>query len=129
MKFLLHSNAVFAILRGHPGFLARLRQHRPGDFGVPAVVAHELFYGAFRSQRATENLDRIEALQFEVLDFDYEDAREAGKLRAVLAATGAPIGAYDVLIAGQALARALIVITHNTREFQRVEGLRIEDWE
>jgi tRNA(fMet)-specific endonuclease VapC len=71
---------------------------------------------------------RVDALRFEVLDFDREDARQAGELRARLAAAGTPIGSYDVLIAGQALARAL-TLTHNTSEFQRVPGLRIEDWE
>ncbi|MCP3023818.1 type II toxin-antitoxin system VapC family toxin [Cupriavidus basilensis] len=129
MKFLLDSNAVIALLRGHAGFLNRLRQHQPQDFGIPAIVAHELFYGAFKSQRATENLARVEGLQFEVLDFDREDARHAGELRAALATAGTPIGPYDVLIAGQARARSLTLVTHNTREFQRVPGLRVEDWE
>jgi len=129
VKFLLDSNAVIALLRGHAGFLNRLRQHQPQDFGIPAIVAHELFYGAFKSQRATENLARVEGLQFEVLDFDREDARHAGELRAALATAGTPIGPYDVLIAGQARARSLTLVTHNTREFQRVPGLRVEDWE
>lgn len=129
MKFLLDSNAVIALMKGHSGFLTRLRQHQPRDFGIPAIVAHELFYGAYKGQRTAENLARVDALQFEVLDFDREDARQAGELRAQLAAAGTPIGAYDVLIAGQALARGLTLVTHNTGEFQRVPGLRIEDWE
>lgn len=129
MKFLLDNNAVIALLRGHAGFLNRLRQHQPQDFGIPAIVAHELFYGALKSQRATENLARVEGLKFEVLDFDREDARHAGELRAALATAGTPIGPYDVLIAGQARARSLTLVTHNTREFQRVPGLRVEDWE
>ena len=129
MKFLLDSNAVIALLKGHAGFLARLRRHQPQDFGIPAIVAHELFYGAYKGQRTAENLAQVEALPFEVLDLDREDAREAGELRARLAASGTPIGPYDVLIAGQALARALTLVTHNTREFQRVPGLLTEDWE
>jgi tRNA(fMet)-specific endonuclease VapC len=72
---------------------------------------------------------RIEALRFEVVEFDREDARKAGELRASLAASGTPIGPYDVLIAGQALARGLVLITHNMREFRRVPDLAIEDWE
>ena len=106
-----------------------MRQHQPQDFAISAIVAHELFYGAYKGQRTAENLARVDALRFEVLDFDREDARQAGELRARLAAAGTPIGSYDVLIAGQALARALTLVTHNTREFQRVPGLRIEDWE
>ena len=71
----------------------------------------------------------MEALQFAVLDFDREDARRAGELRAQLSVAGTPIGPYDVLIAGQALARGLTLVTHNTREFGRIAGLKFEDWE
>jgi tRNA(fMet)-specific endonuclease VapC len=91
-------------------------------------VAHELFYGAFKSRRRFENLALIDALEFVVLEFDREDARRSGEIRALLSAKGMPIGPYDVLIAGQAVARNLILVTHNTREFKRVPGLRIEDW-
>lgn len=129
MKYLLDSNAVIALLKGHPGLTERVRRHVPQDFAVPAIVAHELFYGAYRSQRVGENLARVDALQFVTLEFDREDARQAGELRAHLAATGVPIGPYDVLIAGQALSRGLAVITRNIREFQRVPTLRVEDWE
>lgn len=129
MRFLLDTNAVVALLRGDPVFLSRLRAHPPGDFGLSAIVAHELFYGAFRSARREANMARVEGLRFEVVAFDAEDARAAGAVRAALAAAGAPIGPYDALIAGQALARELTLVTHNTREFARVEGLRVEDWE
>jgi tRNA(fMet)-specific endonuclease VapC len=129
VKFLLDSNAVIALLKGHAGFLARLREHQPQDFGLPAIVAHELFYGAYKGQRTAQTLQRLEALAFEVLEFDREDARVAGELRAGLARAGTPIGPYDVLIAGQALARNLVLVTHNRGEFQRIAELRIEDWE
>ena len=129
MRYLLDSNAVIAILRGDAGFLARLRQHQPHEFGMPAIVAHELFYGAYKAQQTANNLARVEGLHFEVVDFDREDARQSGEIRAKLAASGTPVGAYDVLIAGQAVARGLTLITHNTREFQRVPGLSFEDWE
>ena len=71
---------------------------------------------------------RVDALQFSVLEFDQEDARHAGEVRAHLASKGTPIGPYDVLIAGQARARKLTLVTHNTTEFQRVPGLKVEDW-
>ena len=64
-----------------------------------------------------------------VLDFVKEDARQAGAIRAVLASKGTLIGAYDVLIAGQAVERNLILVTHNVKEFSRVPGLRVEDWQ
>jgi tRNA(fMet)-specific endonuclease VapC len=129
VTYLLDSNAVIALMKGHDGFLARIRQHHPRDFAISSIVVHELFYGARRGQRTTENLVRIESLRFEVLSFDREDARHAGEVRAMLAAAGTPIGPYDVLIAGQAIARGLTLITHNVREFQRVPALNLEDWE
>ena len=129
MKYLLDSNAIIALIKGRASLLMRLRQHQASDFGIPVIVAHELYFGAYKGQRQTENLARVEGLRFEVLEFDREDARQAGELRAALAAAGTPIGPYDVLIAGQAMARNLTLITHNTREFQRVAGLRVEDWE
>ncbi|KER72245.1 type II toxin-antitoxin system VapC family toxin [Burkholderia aenigmatica] len=128
MKFLLDTNAVIAIMKGEPAMLARLRTYQPADFGMPAIVAHELYYGAYKSQRAAANVARVEALQFEVVSFDVEDAQHAGEIRAQLAVTGTPIGPYDALIAGQARARRLVLVTHNMREFARVPGLQVEDW-
>ena len=96
-------------------------QERPElDFGIPAVAAHELFYSAYRSANQAQNLA--------VLEFDKEDARQAREVRAMLAAAGTPIGPYDVLIAGQALARGLVLVTHNVGEFARVADLQVEDW-
>jgi tRNA(fMet)-specific endonuclease VapC len=129
VKYLLDSNAVIGLLAGKPSLTNRIRRHTPQDFGVSAIAVHELFFGAFKSQRKAHNLDIVEGLQFEVVDFDQEDSRQAGAIRAALAVAGTPIGPYDVLIAGQAQARDLILITHNTGEFSRVNGLRIEDWE
>lgn len=128
MKYLLDSNAVIALLKSHSEFVAKLKRRRPQDFAISSIVAHELYYGAFRGQRVAENLARVEALRFPVLEFDAEDARQAGAIRASLMAAGTPIGPYDLLIAGQALARSLVLITHNTREFTRVPGLKLEDW-
>ena len=129
MRYLLDTNAVIGLLKRQPALSGRVRQHVPGDFGLPTVVAHELFYGAYKSQRQAQNLAVVEALQFEVLELDKEDARQAGEIRAVLAAAGRPIGPCDVLIAGQARARQLTLITRNTAEFERVDGLDIENWE
>ncbi len=129
MKFLLDTNAVIAILKGHQGFLHRLKQYQPDDFGIPAIVAHELYFGAYKSRRTYENLAKVEGLQLAVLEFDREDARRAGEIRARLSSSGMAIGPYDILIAGQTMARGLILITHNIREFERINGLLVEDWE
>ncbi len=130
MRYLLDTNAVIALLNDATSKTARrLRQQQPADVAISAIVMHELYYGAFKSRRTTRNAALIEALQFSVLDFDKEDARQAGEIRAVLAAKGTPIGAYDVLIAGQAAARNMILVTHNTKEFGRVPSLHFEDWQ
>ena len=130
MRYLLDANAVIALLNDKTSKTAqRARRERVGDVAVSAIVAHELFYGAFKSRRAIQNLALIDALQFEILEFDKEDARQAGEIRALLASKGTPIGPYDVLIAGQALARDMILVTRNTQEFGRVIGLQIEDWQ
>jgi len=130
MAYLLDTNAVIALLNDTTSKTAlRARRENPGDVAIPVIVMHELYYGAFRSRRASQNAALIDDLQFVVLDFDKEDARQAGEVRAMLASRGTPIGAYDVLIAGQAVERNLILVTHNTREFGRVPGLRLEDWQ
>ena len=130
MRYLLDANAVIALLNDTTSKTAqRARREKVGDVAISAIVAHELFYGAFKSRRAIQNLALIDALQFEILEFDKEDARRAGEIRALLASKGTPIGPYDVLIAGQALARDMILVTRNTQEFGRVIGLQIEDWQ
>lgn len=129
MNWLLDTNAVIEVLRGNAAVIARLRERMPGNVGVSAIVMHELFYGACRSARVEANVARVDGLRFEVVAFEREDARVAGAVRAALATAGAGIGPYDVLIAGQALARGTVLVTHNVREFGRVAGLRVEDWE
>lgn len=128
-RYLLDANAVIDLLNDTGSNAARrVRRQQPSDVAISAIVAHELFYGAFKSRRAAQNVALIDALQFAVLEFDKEDARQAGAIRAMPASQGTPIGPNDVLIAGQAVARKLILVTHNTQEFGRVPGLRFEDW-
>ena len=130
MRRLLDANALIAILRDRGSSPAqRLRRENPSDVLISSIVAHELFYGTFKSNRASQNVALVDALQFPIIEFDREDARQAGQIRAFLSARGIGIGPYDVLIAGQAVARDMILVTHNTQEFGRVPGLRIEDWE
>jgi len=130
MRYLLDTNVVIGLLNDATSKLAqRARREKPADVAISAIVAHELFYGAFKSHRATQNVALIDSLQFAVLEFDKEDARQAGEVRALLASRGTPIGPYDVLIAGQAKARNLTLVTHNTEEFGRVPGLHFDDWQ
>jgi tRNA(fMet)-specific endonuclease VapC len=128
-RYLLDANVVIALLNDRTSRPAqRARQHRPTELCLSSIVVHELFYGAFKSQRTARNVALVDQLQFEVLEFDKEDARMAGEIRATLVARGTPIGPYDVLIAGQAKAREMTLVTHNTSEFSRIPGLAVEDW-
>ena len=129
MQYLLDTNAVISLLNEREGPVRRqLSTLRPSDVGISSIVAHELYFGAYKSQRRDQNLATVDDLRFEIVPFDREDARHAGEIRAGLSAQGLPIGGYDVLIAGQARARDLTLVTRNVGEFERVEGLRIENW-
>ena len=129
MRYLLDTNVVIALLNDASSRIAQnVRLRVPAEIGISSIVIHELFYGAFQSRLAKDNVALIEELQFEVLDFDKADAYQAGEIRAILASLGSPIGPYDVLIAGQAKSRDITLITSNVREFERVKGLRVENW-
>ena len=131
IDYLLDTNAIIALLtQRSERLLARIRALQPGQIGLSAVVVHELYFGAYKSQKIDFNLETIRRLLADlvVLELDREDARAAGEIRAALARKGTPIGPYDVLIAGQAVARKLTLVTNNTAEFSRVDTLRLEDW-
>ncbi len=134
MDYLLDTNACIALNKGEP---ASVR----GRFGravlagaqvwVPTVVLFELWYGVVKSTRPKENAENLATFlggPVRILNFDEADAREAGDVRASLERIGKPIGAYDVLIAGQARRRGLTLVTANAKEFGRVKGLAWEDW-
>ena len=96
-----------------------------------SIVVFELWYGVGKSTRPPANAERLNLFfggPIDVLDFDAQDGREAGRIRAALEAIGRPIGAYDLLIAGQALRRGARLVTSNCSEFARVTGLVWEDW-
>ena len=134
MTYLLDTNTCIALLKGHPATVRR-RFETASDAGtlvaISSVVTFELWYGVGRSSRVqanAEGLARFLAGPFELVDFDEEDARHAGGVRAALRAAGTPIGPYDVLIAGQALRHRATLVTSNAAEFGRVSGLAWEDW-
>ncbi len=134
MIYLLDTNACIALINGAPASV-RSRFTKAVDAGsqvlVPTVVMYELWYGVAKSARPEANAKRVEiffAGPVRLLAFEEEDARRAGAVRAALELTGKRIGAYDVLIAGQALCRKLTLVTANAREFGRVKGLVWDDW-
>ncbi|WP_239480014.1 type II toxin-antitoxin system VapC family toxin [Actibacterium sp. 188UL27-1] len=131
MRFLFDTNAVISLLgQKSEALLDRVFDCSEGDIGLPAIVSHELYFGAYKSQKVSFNLETIRLLvkDFVLLPFDDEDARQAGEIRADLKRAGTPIGPYDILIAGQARARDLILVSNNVREFERVRDLQLEDW-
>jgi tRNA(fMet)-specific endonuclease VapC len=130
IRYLLDTNALIELIReGRSPVGIRARQHTVEEIGIPVLGLHELYFGAYKSSRVDESVGAVEDLIFPVVPFEREDARCAGEIRAVLRQAGLQIGHYDVLIAGQALARGLVMVTHHVREFGRVEGLRVEDWQ
>jgi len=134
VTYLLDTNACLALINGTPRQVRRRFQRivaRDATFLLSSVVAFELWYGAAKSRRREANTERLRAFlagPLEWTDFDDEDAREAGTVRAELEAAGKPIGAYDVLIAAQARRRGATLVTSNVAEFTRVARLKWEDW-
>jgi tRNA(fMet)-specific endonuclease VapC len=134
VSYLLDTNACIGLINGTPASVRRRFQKAVGDgehIGVSTVVTFELWYGVAKSTRPDINTQRLETFlagPVIVLPMDDEDARLAGSIRAALESRGKPIGAYDALIAGQALARQFTLVTANVSEFARVKGLAWEDW-
>jgi len=132
MRYLLDTNVCVMYLNGRSSAIRdRLISTPIEDMAVCSVVKAELFYGAMRSNNPTRTLERQQDFleRFVSLPFGDEAALLFGQIRARLASAGTPIGAYDLQIAAIALANNLILVTHNTREFERVDGLQLEDWE
>ena len=128
MRYLLDSNAIITWFNGHNRALVERLKAHDGEFGTSTIVIFELYFGAFNSSRVADNIDRLANLKMPVLEFGEADAKAAGEIRVALKKAGTPIGPYDLLIAAQAKARGLVMVTNNVTEFSRVEGLVVEDW-
>ncbi|MGE5269499.1 MAG: type II toxin-antitoxin system VapC family toxin [Thiohalocapsa sp.] len=130
MRYLLDTNAVIALTnQSSENLVRRVRRLAERDIAISSIVMQELYFGAYKSTQQTRNLAIADALQFGVIEFDQDDARQAGEIRGFLRRQGTPIGPYDVLIAGQAVARNVVLVTRNVREFARVPRLQVENWE
>ncbi len=131
MTWLLDTCVLSDFVKGDRGTMARLKGVAPSEVAVTAITVMEIEYGLARlSERSRHVAPMMRSLLSVVgnLPFTPEDVRAAASLRAALERKGRPIGAYDVLIAGAALARGLTLVTANRREFERVSGLRVESW-
>jgi tRNA(fMet)-specific endonuclease VapC len=134
MIYLLDTNTWIAYLRqNNPRLVQRFLQTAPSDIALCSVVLAGLFYGAHHGAKSklAANLALIARLEqrFTSLPFGDQAAAEYGRIRAFLASQGTPIGPNDLMIASIALAHGLTLVTHNTSEFSRVPGLRLEDWQ
>ena len=130
--FLLDTNACVHLLKdSSPILRENFRRHEPSEIRLCSVVKAELIYGARRSHRVEANLESLRRFFaiFESLPFDDHSAEHYGLIRRDLERAGAIIGPNDLMIAATARAHGLVLVTHNTREFSRVDGLNLEDWE
>ncbi|WP_264031596.1 type II toxin-antitoxin system VapC family toxin [Cellulosimicrobium sp. SH8] len=128
--FLLDTTILVTLLRGN-GAAARPRlREAEGRVAVSTVSEMELEYGIERSGDPHRNRQAVDDLLslVDVLPFDGLAAMHAGRVRALLAARGTPIGPYDALLAGHARSLGLVMVTNNVRELARVPGLEVEDW-
>ena len=131
MRFMLDMNIIAYARNNRPeSVLRRFLQYRPEDMCISAITMAELEYGVFNSYGPDQN--RLALMTFlsriQVIPFGAEAAREYGAIRADLTKKGMLIGASDLLIAAHAKAAGLTLVTNNQREFERVEGLSIENW-
>jgi tRNA(fMet)-specific endonuclease VapC len=125
----LDTNVVIAYLTGNLIVAGQLKDHLP-EVAISSLVLAELRFGARASTRSGENLERLnQFLQIvEVADFDDASADAYSRIRLSLRQMGRPTGEMDMLIAAVALAHDAILVTHNTRHFENIEGLVLEDW-
>jgi tRNA(fMet)-specific endonuclease VapC len=131
MKWMLDTDTCIAIIKGKPpGVLKKLRGKSVGQVGISSITLGELAFGAAKSGRRDESRAALAEflLALEIASFDSDAASSYGQVRASLEKRGTPIGPLDTLIGAHAAALDVVLVTHNTREFGRLDTLRFEDW-
>lgn len=131
MKYLLDTCVVADFVKGDKATLERIKEKSPAALAVSTITVMEIDYGlALNVERAKKIKPIIHDLlaTIHILEFNQEDAKQAVLLRALLKQQGCPIGSYDILLAGAAFNRKLILVSSNTKEFDRIEGLELENW-
>lgn len=131
MRYLLDTNICIYLIKKRPtDVLSRFRQHSPHDVVTSIITIFELEYGVQKSryqQRSQGALIKF-LKSLNIINLDYSSVAESAAIRAQLENKGTPIGSYDLLIAGIARSRGMILVTSNLKEFNRVEGLLLENW-
>src|SRR5438067_1167480 len=129
MRFLIDTDVCSYAMRGHPRVQRHFDSHRMDELAISVITEAELRFGATKSRRAGL-LEGLESwlLRFEILELTSSAAEAYAGVRTYLELAGTPIGDLDTLLAAHALARNLVLVTNNMREFRRVPGLRVENW-
>jgi len=130
MKYILDTNTIIYFFKGMGNISQRLLSFPPKEIGIPAIVYYELLFGIFKSSRQKEKIHQLQLLaqSANLIPFGEKEAHVAAEIRANLEKRGLPIGPMDVLIGATALANRAILVTHNLKEFKRIDRLEIEDW-
>jgi tRNA(fMet)-specific endonuclease VapC len=131
VKWMLDTDTCIAIIKGKPtGVLKKLRGKAVGQVGISSITLGELAFGAAKSSRRDEARVALSEflLALEIASFDSDAAASYGQLRASLEKRGTPLGPVETLIGAHAVALDVILVTHNTREFSRIDTLRLDDW-
>ena len=131
MDYLLDTNICIYIIKKKPAeVLERFKNLTIGDVGISSITLAELQYGIEKSSNSLKNREALEKFltPIEIVDFGFEATIEYGRIRAELEKKGIPIGPLDTLIASQAKSLDVILVTNNVREFERIPGLKIENW-
>ena len=131
MRYMLDTNICIFIIKHKPEkVLAELLKHEPEEICISSVTYAELMHGVEKSKAVERNRAVLTQLlsNIEILDFDTKAAEEYGCIRATLEKKGTPIGPLDMMIAGHARSLDYILVTNNTKEFNRIENLKLEDW-
>ena len=128
--FLLDTDTVIYILKGHPAVTDHLKRHLHDPMKISVLTYMELYYGAYKSQRVTANASRVKALgeSIEMAPINVAIAETFGMIKAALESGGNRLDDFDLAIAATALAYNLTLVTNNTDHFSRIEGLRFENW-
>jgi len=130
-RYLLDTNTCIAAMRNQATVVQRMAALAPADCVISTIASYELFTGVEKCANPAQERAKVELLLKTIVElpFDSAAAKEAGRIRAILEAKGQPIGPYDLLLAGQAVALSMTLVTANTKEFSRVPGLVTENWQ
>ena len=131
MKYMLDTNICIYVIKHKPEHvITRFLQHDPEEICISSITYAELMYGAEKSQFPDKNKMAVSLFLSPITILEYGDsaAERYGRIRANLERMGTPIGQMDMLIASHAISRKLILVTNNTKEFKRVDGLLLENW-